>query len=153
MIIRVKDNVRFRQKDGNYEDKVVDRCLIIGQKVKLEEKVAKTGNTFACLTLLEHNTYYHITVFDKEIIDVIRNDIKKDEMLIAVCDLQVVHNNFKNCEDEKYIMTAYMSNRKTILDNASSIPLKNTSTKQEEKELDFDDNDETFEFDDESLPF
>ena len=132
MIIRVKDNVRFRQKDGNYEDKVVDRCLIIGQKIKLEEKVAKTGNTFACLTLMEHNTYYHITVFDKEIIDVIRNDIKKDEMLIAVCDLQVVHNNFKNCEDEK------------------SIPLKNTSTKQEEKELDFDDT--TYDFEEE-LPF
>lgn len=150
MLIKVKDKVKFRTKDGNYEERVVDRCIIIGQKNKLEEKVSKNGNSFASLTLTEHNSYYHITVFDKVLIDVMRNDILKDEMLIAVCDVQVVHNNYKDCDEEKYIMTSYMSNRKTIVDSLEAIPVRKVDDGVEDKELDFDDD---FNIDDQDLPF
>lgn len=152
MLIKLKDKVKFRTKEGNYEERVVDRCLIIGQKFKLEEKVSKNGNTFVSLTLVEHNTYYHMTVFDKEVIDVVKNDISKDEMLIAICDVQVVHNQFKNCDEEKYIMTSYMSNRKILLDSGSSVPVVKR-TKEDDKDLDFDDDGDDFTFDTEDLPF
>ena len=152
MLIKLKDKVKFRTKEGNYEERVVDRCLIIGQKFKLEEKVSKNGNSFVSLTLVEHNTYYHMTVFDKEVIDVVKNDISKDEMLIAICDVQVVHNQFKNCDEEKYIMTSYMSNRKILLDSGSSVPVVK-KTKEDDKDLDFDDDGDDFTFDAEDLPF
>lgn len=151
MLIKLKDKVKFRTKEGNYEERVVDRCLIIGQKFKLEEKVSKNGNSFVSLTLVEHNTYYHMTVFDKEVIDVVKNDISKDEMLIAICDVQVVHNQFKNCDEEKYIMTSYMSNRKILLDSGSSVPVVKR-TKEDDKDLDFDDDGDDFDFSEE-LPF
>lgn len=153
MIIRVKDIIKKRNKDGKYDEQLIDRCLIIGQKNKLEEKVSSNGNAFASLTLVEANVYYHITIFDKELIDVIKNDIGKDEMIMAICNIQMVHNKFRDCEEEKYTMTSYMSNRRVILDGASSLPVVKHHDKVEDKELDFDANDETFEFDDDDLPF
>ena len=152
MIIRVKDVVKKRNKDGEYEEKLVDRCLIIGQKNKFEEKVSKKGNTFGVLVLIDENVYYHISIFDKELIDIVKNDIGKDEMFMAICNYNIVHNEYRNCDEEKYIMTNYMSNRKVILDNSSTLPSKKTSSKVEDKELDFDTNEE-FTFDDEDLPF
>ena len=48
MIIRVKDTIKKRNKDGKYDEQLIDRCVIFGQKYKFEEHVSKKGNSYAC---------------------------------------------------------------------------------------------------------
>ena len=98
--------------------------------------------------LVEERMYYHISIFDKDLIDVIKNDIGKDEMMIAICNYNLVHNEYRNCDEEKYIMTNYMSNRRILLDPNQSVPVRKIPSMEEEKELDFNGDDTEFD-----LPF
>ena len=154
--------VKTPSKDGSEKQDRVERSLdssiIFGRVFKIEKRTSKNGKEFADLVVsYRNNTFYHIIVFDVQQIDILEHDTEKGSIIFAVCERKRQHNDYKNCDEDKFVLIEFMTDRRILLDPTMPEPEKHGQPRKVEKAQDdlFLKEDDDFEVleKDEELPF